>query len=442
MRMTTGWRRPATVASVLGMAGVVLAAGGDLDSTFGTGGVVQYAASGNWIADCAVQADGKIIVASPDGTGSGGQPLDWRIDRRLSTGALDTTWGTGGVVTLLSGGDPKDVTIDASGRVVAGGRSTVTTTGKGGKTTSTAMATVARLTSSGAVDFTTNLSVSGASAATAMSVAVDGTGRIVVAGTATYDVKGKGGTTIQNGVFVARLTSSGALDASFGSNGITASGPQTGNVTIYPGALALQSDGKIVVGGGHDVVESNVGYHVWDITRYAANGAVDTAFGVVHGPGAHDINLAGLTVDASDRIVAAGARFVSLSASDMMAARYTADGAVDASFGDGGAVVIHDTANSHAGYPSIDASGRITLLAYLLPTTSPVSYELVTVRMDATGALDESYGSGGITAPFVLGAYVEPRGMALTSDDKVVAVGDAYDASNVHTWFVARFLGD
>ena len=128
-------------AAVGGLGVAALAAAGGLDSTFGTGGVVQYAASGNWLAGCAVQPDGRVIVASPDGTGASQQ---WRIDRRLGNGSVDTSWGSGGSVTMLTGADVRDVAIDASGRVLAAGRSVVTVAGKGGKTTSTNSATVVR----------------------------------------------------------------------------------------------------------------------------------------------------------------------------------------------------------------------------------------------------------------------------------------------------------
>jgi uncharacterized delta-60 repeat protein len=427
------------VAGAAAAATAALAAGGDLDGSFGTGGVVQYAATGNWLADCAVQADGKVIVASLDGSGSSQR---WRIDRRLATGALDTTYGSGGSATLLSGATPSDVTLDASGRAVASGKSTVSTTSKG-KATSSVLATVARLSAGGSVEFTTTLAVPGASASVARAVAVDGSGRIVVAGEATITTGRGSSANTQSEIFVARLTSLGALDTSFGSSGFTVNDLTSGDDRVYAGALGLQSDGKIVLGGGHTIVVGNVAYQTWDVTRYGANGGIDASFGAVHGPSATDADLAGLAIDANDCIVAVGARYSAVNASDMLAVRFTANGLLDAGFGSGGAALVHDTLRSQAGNPSIDVSGRITFLGYDSPN-APTSGErsLVTVRLDATGALDSAYGAGGVTSPLVLGKTVDPRGLALTADDKVVVAGDAYDASNAHTWFVARYLGD
>jgi uncharacterized delta-60 repeat protein len=427
-----------SVAGASAMAAVALAAGGDLDATFGTDGIAQFGPGGNWVADCEVQSDGRIVYGGPEGSTSN----RWRIERRLSDGSADTSWGSGGSVSIQTGGALTDLALDTSGRILAVGRSSVTTTSKG-KTTTSLVATVKRLSSSGAVEFTTDVAVPGSGSALAKAVALDSSGRILVAGEASF-TSGKGNKAVtQTAVFVARLTSAGALDTSFGSSGITVNDVTAGDDRVYAGAMALQSDGKIVVGGGHTQIVNGVGHSVWDVTRYNANGGVDSAFGTLHGPGATDVNLAGLTVDVYDRIVAVGARWYATNVSDMLAVRWGADGAIDTSFGSDGAAVVHNSDRSMGGYPSMDSSGRIVFLGGVAPN-APTSFELalVTVRLTSDGALDEAYGSGGVTEPLVLGRTVDPRALALGPGGKIVVAGDAYDSSSVHTWFLARYDAD
>ena len=69
---------------------------------------------------------------------------------------------------------------------------------------------------------------------------------------------------------VLRYTTSGALDATFGSNGIAAL-----STSVF-GSLALQANGKIVMGG---VVTSSSGGAELGVERLNPNGTLDTSFG-------------------------------------------------------------------------------------------------------------------------------------------------------------------
>ncbi|MHB8474634.1 MAG: delta-60 repeat domain-containing protein [Gammaproteobacteria bacterium] len=69
---------------------------------------------------------------------------------------------------------------------------------------------------------------------------------------------------------------SGALDATFGSNGKVILGPNPGETNPVANDVAIQSDGKIMVVG----YETNAtdGLESWRIARLDANGSVDTGF--------------------------------------------------------------------------------------------------------------------------------------------------------------------
>src|SRR2546421_11430591 len=95
-------------------------------------------------------------------------------------------------------------------------------------------------------------------------VALQPDGKIVVAGNAS-DAGG------QNAVLAARLNPNGSLDSGFGSGGkiLTQSG-----ATIS--AMALASDGKVVVGGNHRDLSGHVAFFV---ARLNSNGSLDSSFG-------------------------------------------------------------------------------------------------------------------------------------------------------------------
>ena len=104
--------------AVLALAPIpVLAADGDLDPTFGTGGRVTYA--GGPANASAIQPDGKIIVAI------GGNPYsDFVLVRYNRDGSLDTAFGIGGKVTTDFSGQwawAYALAVQADGKIVAAG---------------------------------------------------------------------------------------------------------------------------------------------------------------------------------------------------------------------------------------------------------------------------------------------------------------------------------
>src|SRR5215471_8871134 len=110
---------------------LVRAASGDLDSTFGTGGKVSLPLPGSndSVRGTAIQSDGKIVVAGSDSN-------DFTLARYNTNGTLDSSFGSAGeVVTDFSGGADQAfaVAIDSSGKIVVAGSaanpSTVNPTG-------------------------------------------------------------------------------------------------------------------------------------------------------------------------------------------------------------------------------------------------------------------------------------------------------------------------
>ncbi len=144
----------------------------------------------------------------------------------------------------------------------------------------------------------------------------------------------------------------GTLDASFGNGGIVItdyvyeSSSDPGNFySAYNeiNAIALQSDGKIVLGGSSNN-NSSPGASYFALARYNPNGALDTSFGnagqvetYMGGVGA--ANLYALKIQNDGKMVMAGSCQKNLK-EHFAIVRYTASGILDTSFGTDGKVTI------------------------------------------------------------------------------------------------------
>jgi len=210
------------------------------DATFGSGtGMVTttVGTSSAFVNSLAVQSDGKIVLAGY-AVSSG---TVFALARYQTTGALDTSFGTGGIVTTNVGGTfsgnsaiANAVAIQGDGKIVAAGYANVSSS-------STYRFAVVRYTASGALDTDFNfsgkvLTAIGSSDAIGRDLAIDSLGRIVVAGYSKAS-------TLQQ-LTLARYYTDGTMDTTFGPVATTVG---TANATAQ--GLAIQSDGKIVVTG-------------------------------------------------------------------------------------------------------------------------------------------------------------------------------------------------
>ncbi len=252
-------------------------------------------------------------------------------------GSRDTSWGTGGLVNTSFGVGftalALGVAVQTDGKVIAVGQAV------DGNTGNTYFA-IARYNTDGSLDttgfgtgglFTTSFGVSD-QAALATSVAVQGDGKIVVAG-----IQG-GGTP---GWGLIRLTTAGALDSGFGTGGkVVLATDGAGDSFNTARALAIQGDGKIVAAGDAGQVVTNKG--LFAVARYNTDGSLDTTgFGtggvVTTSFSANNDQANAVAIQADGKIVAAGYTGNGASPVTFAVARYTTAGVLDAAgFGTGG----------------------------------------------------------------------------------------------------------
>jgi uncharacterized delta-60 repeat protein len=301
---------------------------GTLDNTFGTGGKTTIDVPASTVA---IQMDGKIVTAGTVVNPST-SIADFALARYNPNGTLDTSFGAGGKVTTDFSGvsaNAYSIALQRDGKIVVAGVANI----DGGEDFA-----LARYNPNGSPDLgfgtdgkvTTDfgLAEQGFSYTEWGSVAIQGDGKIVVAGRAYISSTGFD-------LALARYNPNGTLDTSFGTGGKVT----TDFGTNYDGAfsLALQQDGKIIVAG------QAVGRALdFLLVRYNTNGTLDNTFGT---GGKVLTDFAGsdaafsVAIRSDGKIVAAGRSFVfSTGNYDFAVARYNSNGTLDTSFGTGGKV--------------------------------------------------------------------------------------------------------
>ena len=223
---------------------------------------------------------------------------------------------------------------------------------------------------------------------------------------------------------ISAQTLPGTLDSTFGKAGkVTTTG-------FVAGSIALQTDGKIVAAGG--ALGSNWGAD-FALTRYNANGTVDTTFGtggkVTTDFGSPHDGASSVAIQADGKIVAAGGSEDSNFIADFALARYNSNGTLDTSFGTGGKVVTGFGGVSASAYSiAIQRDGKI-VLAGVVNANGGEDFALA--RYNSNGTLDATFGSGGkLITEFGTAqqgfSFAYAYSLAVQADGKIVAVGNGY----------------
>ncbi|MCZ6690315.1 MAG: hypothetical protein O7H41_11970 [Planctomycetota bacterium] len=208
-----------------------------------------------------------------------------------------------------------------------------------------------------------------------VSIALDTSGRILVAGNSDSDPTAG----FSDDMVIWRYTFAGTLDTTFNGQGWVVHDSAAGGAGPDVGVgIAQDASGRIFVAGYSDrdpSTEITMDMVIW---QYTSGGTLDTAFNgqgwVVHdnaaGGGGFDIGV-GIVLDASGRILVAGysdSDPTGVPGYDMAIWRYTSAGTVDATF-NGQGWVVHDSAAAGGGDDfglalAQDAYGRILVAGY------------------------------------------------------------------------------
>jgi len=243
-------------------------------------------------------------------------------------------------------------------------------------------------------------------------------------------VNGTSGTlSAAQGVTVTVRGVAGSVDTSFGAGGktVTAVGPGDD----YARAMAVQSDGKLVVVGYGNTGSSTD----FELVRYLRDGAIDTTFGssgkvtTAVSSGSDVANA--VAIQADGKIVVAGSVDVAPKGKSFAVVRYNADGSLDTTFGSGGMVTTSFGSDADEAFAVVvQPDGKIVLGGHYRHATEGLNFALA--RYEANGTLDFGFGVNGLASTPVRTGNARDSiyAMALQTiggETKIVAVGGEGD---------------
>jgi uncharacterized delta-60 repeat protein len=294
---------------------------GSPDTSFGSGGALTTSFGGSFAAASALmlQPDGKIVVAgtvdfNPDLPGSG---LDFALARYNSNGTLDGSFGKGGKVVFDFFGSfdqANGAALQPDGKIIVVGSASYDSSNRD------IGFALARFNTDGSIDFgfgTGGKQISDffGAGAKANGIVLQPDGKFVVAGTASDSATRP----VATDIALARYNSDGSLDSAFGIGGETAI-PFSDSATEQGNALALLPDGKIIVAG--TAFKTFATPPDFALVRYNADGSIDTGFGTKTTDVAGGTDEAqAIAIQTDGKIVVAGRAF--RSNFDLTLARYT-----------------------------------------------------------------------------------------------------------------------
>ncbi|HEU5062014.1 MAG TPA: hypothetical protein VFT79_02535 [Solirubrobacterales bacterium] len=392
---------------------------GKLDRSFGIGGRAVFdlgpTFANSYFQAMARQPDGGIVLAGTTEVVKGKyNESTGFVQRRGPTGELDTGFGGGLVQVPAVGG----LALQADGRVLVGAPE-----GSGCFSTSTAR----RLGPDGAPD--PSFGEAGTSAKVPLSaryIAVDAEGRIVLAGIGAFGPCSRMGHAAFE-LTLARLLPNGALDRSFGQEGVVRATDRGMAFVEGVSGLVIREDGTILVAG------------YGGLRAFTPAGTPDPGFGTA---GVVEVNskqgaLLGLpggkVVVASSRTEPSGG-----APGHFLVSRYLPNGSLDPGFGGDGTV---DLAAGQVNTPTALAAGpegSVLLGGEVASNDSCPSLECDAVpllaRFTATGDLDPGFGSSGQVRPSMpprtrgYGQYV--AALSLAPDGRILVAGSSGDDGN------------
>ncbi|HZF99883.1 MAG TPA: delta-60 repeat domain-containing protein, partial [Chitinophagales bacterium] len=255
-------------------------------------------------------------------------------------------------------------------------------------------------------------------------LAVQPDGKIVQAG----DV---GATGAFRKIAVIRYSPNGTLDNAFGVAGKTTA--PLGTYHAYAAGMALQPDGKIVV-GGHSQALFNASH--FGVLRLNADGSPDNTFGVggsatisfgSGGPEYEYSETYDMVLQPDGKIVVVGRSYLESNApagTALAMARFNSDGTLDAGFGSGGKVFRAEAPYAYRlNGVALQPDGKLLVTGYRV---SSGAENFLTGRFLPDGTPDSSFGGNGLVVTALSATnYNHGRDVTILSDGKIVSVGNA-----------------
>jgi len=376
-----------------------------LDSTFSMEGYAIPIYPANDIGyDLVIQpGDGKILVV-------GKHNSNCLVSRFLPDGSPDDSFGFSGSVTFKFGtlsSVLNSIALQADGKiVVAGGTDQGFPPAIG----------LARLLPDGSFD--PSFGTSGKASVMlgpswcrpASDVLIQPDGRIIVCASAVPDSL----VFSDYATAVLRFKSNGVLDSTFSDDGklilnLLRPGDENGQ------SLALQSDGKIILAGAIETTTTDG----WTLTRLLPNGSLDPSFALSGSNKYFGAQVQEIALQPDGKIVAVG----STGGGQAIAARFSANGAYDPSFGSGGIYLApsHTRANGLALQPD----GKVVMAGFSRTGSVLVgfTYRFYVGRLLKNGLPDNTFTATGAVSWLINGDDEELHKVVLQPNGKILCAG-------------------
>jgi uncharacterized delta-60 repeat protein len=246
---------------------------------------------------------------------------------------------------------------------------------------------------------------------------------------------------------VASRGHEGTLDRSFDRDGLVTT-DLGGDVDWgeYASDVAVAPDGRIVAGGPVQRMVAGQATMEWALVRYHRNGALDRGFGdggrvTTRFGGGWDF-LSSVVVQPDGKIVAAGfaAEAPGGGGADFALARYGRDGRLDPTFGTGGRVTTDfDDWGSGVRGLALTSDGRLVAVGQ---RDDGFTSDLALARYDRDGRLDPTFGTGGQVSTDFAGGFDTADAVVALDDGRLVVAGAADDRSGDLDFGLARYRPD
>ena len=362
---------------------------GTFDTSFGSGGVASNVLPNDpeGLSAMALQPNGAVVVAGHINASSNTKG-DVLVARYTANGALDTTFnGTGWVSTDINRAPNAAyaVGLQSTGKIIAAGY-TVNSQGYDDSV-------ILRYTSAGKLD----------------------------SGSGGFGQAGKGGSAL--GYTIMSMGTAGPYD--------------------QINALAIQPDDKIVTVGSD--IDGNAVNSQLTLMRFTASGSPDPTFNegspVLLPPSTPGWSAGfAVALQTDGKIVVAGDSGTydaqGIRQEDFLVARFNPNGTPDTTFNNGtGSIVIPIpswTYNQAHGV-AIDSYGNIVVGGYLRQTVTSQSstYGTAVARLTPNGTLDTNFGTNGVKTGAVLTtSEYDVSGLAIANDGSYYLAGDAQDPTS------------
>jgi uncharacterized delta-60 repeat protein len=372
-----------------------------LDTHFGVSGLATITNGvDSTITDIATQADDKIVVLGMNDFET--SPTIF-LARLTAQGALDTTFNTSGIVILQYGTNvfARSLAVQPNGKIVIAGYTIIN---------DVPQLLIARYTSAGVLDTTfgsggivTQLINQNTTISAVALQTINQTPFILVAGQTFINQVPCG--------YIARYDDQGSLDTTFGTDGVVTL--QHGQA-ITPAALEVQNDSKILLAGS--VLDDN---QKIVIARYTSEGVLDNDFGnqgrvIISAPGSDDDSIAGMLVQADGAIVLVGRSQID-GVGAILIIRYSGQGVPDEYFGIHGISTTTFDSEAHASSVSIKSDGTYVISASIGGNGTLLHYV-------SNGTLDTTFGVDGLIKSTLTSA-IDSYPSLLSASQKIILGG-------------------